>query len=272
MARKHALFIAVLCAAGVGIAIAAVGSQPPQQGTTVRLDLTEDAVSFFKFATWVGGGFLLIYAVIGLAFFGFDVRKAKSAIGDDVKDMKGLLSEANTLLASIRLGELETSKLKIQFEIFEKQYESRLAELGAMMEEQQDSTSVLLPARATGGGIRFGVRTTPLPKESDIKAESQAKPSELLAESGGPGSVVTPNKLGDAQAFDHDSSRSRSDLVREVVRNSKFEWTTIGRLVKKSGLDRDEILEIARTMSDVEIGFGKMTKDHLFRLKPVRES
>lgn len=56
-------------------------------------------------------------------------------------------------------------------------------------------------------------------------------------------------------------------LIREVIESSSFEWTTIQRIMKKTGLSREQILEITRKMSGVEISFGKKTKDHIFKIK-----
>lgn len=239
MVRKDVLIIAVLWAAGISDGIAA-GSQLPQQSIAVHLDLTEDVVSFFKLAVWVGGGFLLIYAAIGLAFFGFDVRKAKSSIDDDLKTLKALLSEANTSLASIRQSDIDLSKLKGRYEIFAERSEKRLEELGAMVEEYADNARASSQARVREPRKTFGARTTPPPEENVVKAESAAKPSDLPIESEWLDSHAAPSKLqGLAQAFNmrgHPSTRPPSIISFESSQFRTVEIPAVRRVVDSAAL------------------------------------
>ncbi|MEA3117754.1 MAG: hypothetical protein QOI13_1024 [Paraburkholderia sp.] len=62
------------------------------------------------------------------------------------------------------------------------------------------------------------------------------------------------------------AQRNDSELLREIIENSFFTWTTIGRLVKKTGLSRDEILELARKTPGIEISRGSKTRDYIFRI------
>jgi len=61
--------------------------------------------------------------------------------------------------------------------------------------------------------------------------------------------------------------RTDDELIHEVIEDSKFEWTTIGRIESKTGLARDEIVRIARTMRDIEIGRGNKSKEPIFKLR-----
>jgi hypothetical protein len=67
-------------------------------------------------------------------------------------------------------------------------------------------------------------------------------------------------------------SRPLPDLIREIVRSGSFEWTTIGRVMKRTALSRDQIMEAVRTMNDIRIGTGKKSKDVIFRFKRQGES
>ena len=67
-------------------------------------------------------------------------------------------------------------------------------------------------------------------------------------------------------------TRATRDLIREVLRNSRFEWTTIGTMTKRTALDRDQILGEVRSMNDIRIGTGKRSHDIIFRFKREGET
>src|ERR1039457_3369280 len=59
-----------------------------ETNSIVTIQLTSSFVNFCKVAVWMVGLFLAALAFIGIAFFGFDVRKARSSIQaaeDDVR-------------------------------------------------------------------------------------------------------------------------------------------------------------------------------------------
>ena len=58
-----------------------------------------------------------------------------------------------------------------------------------------------------------------------------------------------------------------SKLIEEVISNSSFEWTSLNRIISKTGLDREEIMQIARKNPIIEISIGSKSKDHIFKLK-----
>ncbi len=62
-------------------------------------------------------------------------------------------------------------------------------------------------------------------------------------------------------------TRNLPDLIREVLRRSRFEWTTIGTVAKRTGLTHDQILHTVQSMSDVRIGTGKRSQALIFRFK-----
>lgn len=64
--------------------------------------------------------------------------------------------------------------------------------------------------------------------------------------------------------------RSDIDLIREVIQSGTYEWTTIGRIEKRTGLSRDAILEVVRKDPDIKISTGKTTKDFIFRVDAGR--
>lgn len=193
---------------------------PPAQ---VTLNLTEDAVKFFKAAVWIGGGFVTILAILGVAFFGFDVRKAHASINESTAELKKLLTDAQALHAEIKKTHEELSELKSKYEINAKERENNIEELGAKIEELTDKVTV--------------VELTE-PAVFDFVAKEKQEPS-----------------------------RDIPTLIRDVIESSSFEWTTIQRIMKKTGLSREQIQETTQKMSDVEISLGKKTKDHIFKIK-----
>jgi len=186
----------------------------------VHIYLDENLVTFVKGAIWVGGIFLAIFTFIGVAFFGWDVRKARNSIAEIQKEMVQSIKEIRSDIISMK-------EMKEEFE-----------ELGAQLEETMDNYKIQIPS----------------PEDMPTPGASQ---------SGGFGTLFmdTDTKI--------ESKQSRSDLniIKEVISSSNYKWTTIGRIVKKTGLDKDSILREARSSSDIEIGFGKSTQDYILRFK-----
>ena len=65
------------------------------------------------------------------------------------------------------------------------------------------------------------------------------------------------------------NSDSQDDisLLKEIISTSSFEWTSLKRIIAKSGLDRDTILKTARKDPEIIISIGSKSKDHIFKLK-----
>lgn len=61
--------------------------------------------------------------------------------------------------------------------------------------------------------------------------------------------------------------RKPIDLIREVIRASSYEWTTIGKIIKRTGLTKEAIIEEIQKASDIQIGNGRKTHDFIFKLK-----
>jgi peptidoglycan hydrolase CwlO-like protein len=180
----------VVLATMAGAALAADGETAPK---VVTISLNEDVISLVKGAIWVGGFFLTIFALIGITFFGWDVRNARSLI---VKAQK----EIQESLEAMRKDATALKELKEQLE-----------QTGAQVQE-------------------------------DIE---KIQPPPALVQ----------------------GARSNIDLIREVIKTSNYTWTTVGRLLKRTGLDRETVLREIRAAPDIEIAFGKETQDQIFRFK-----
>jgi hypothetical protein len=186
MSKLSFLLLYVVPAATLAASVASA----PQ---SVTLTVDQDLVMVLKWTIWVGGIFLFSYASIGLAFFGWDVRKARASLGDAQKETRDKLQ-----------------KLQIDFDEMKKLKE-KLEQLGAQLEE---------------GG-----------------SEETKEP---------------PLKRG--------TERTNIDLIREVIRTSNYEWTTIGRVVKRTGLSQEDVLVEVRKAPEIYIGTGRKTQNFIFKI------
>jgi hypothetical protein len=182
----------------------------------VKLDLSQDLVTFLTFAIWCGGIFLAILAGLGVAFFGFDVRKARSCIMEMTSELRELLACAKKEHEKLQSVQEELAQLKVKFDTTVADAERRIEELGAQIEEITSNA---------------------------------------------------PENTGTETTESTHEGRSDDELIRELIRNSSFNWITIGRVKKKTGFGNERILELTRGMQDIEIATGKKNKDHIFRLK-----
>lgn len=64
-------------------------------------------------------------------------------------------------------------------------------------------------------------------------------------------------------------TRTNIERIRDVIRTSRFEWTTIGRIMDRTGLPRDNILDEVRMAGDIVATIGSQTGDYLFKLDPM---
>lgn len=170
-------------------AVAATAMSSPQ-AVTVSVD--SDLLVLIKGAIWVGSIFIALFAFIGVAFFGWDVRKARASLADAQHETRELMKELHADFAEM------------------KALKDKLEQLGAQLEE---------------GGVD----------------ESKEPPLERAAQ------------------------RNPIDLIREVIKTSNYEWTTIGRVIKRTALNREQVLEEVRKAPDIRISNGRKTQDFIFK-------
>jgi hypothetical protein len=190
---------------------------PTPSSTPIVIHVTEDLYTFIKWAVFIAGGFTAALAFIGVAFFGFDVRKAKSSIDSVDTEVRGMLRRAEDLLRQVEDASRKTAETKDRFDRSAANAELKIEELGSLIEAIAD-------------------------------------------------------KGNDARPTPGESHRTPADLVRDVIRESKFRWSTIERLVNKTGLSREQILQIAQENADFVISKGKQTKDFILRLEDSTSS
>jgi hypothetical protein len=66
-------------------------------------------------------------------------------------------------------------------------------------------------------------------------------------------------------------TRNLPDLIRAALRLSRFKWTTIGTVTKRTGLSHDQILLTVPSMNDVVSGIGKRSQELILRFKNDQE-
>lgn len=116
--------------------------------------------------------------------------------------------------------------------------------------------------------VRQGFRETKelTDKLQELGAKLQ-EDMEALATAGESKAELAAGPSPPAAATSPSVSRTDRDLIREVIASSNYEWTTIGRIMKKTGLSREDILRETRADPDIVIGYGRQTQDHLFKFK-----
>ncbi len=91
---------------------------------------------------YVGGAFVALLALIGVAFFRFDVRKARQAIQDELSELRKIIENAKSLRNEIERNQMnqekvqkELSDLKETFERTVLQAELTIGDLSVKFED-----------------------------------------------------------------------------------------------------------------------------------------
>jgi hypothetical protein len=208
-------------------------SQAHQPGTTTAsptspdpkravYSLDEDVISFVKAAVWTGGFFLTAFAVLSVAFFGFDVRAAHKSIRTATDDVKERID-------ALKKDHQEVQDLK-----------DRLEKLGAALVEEYEKAKLAIPAQPTDS-----VSSTP--PSSSSEASTSSEPERDVPE-------------------DWNQAQTKMAIVRGIISTSKFEWTSLSRLERLSGLPRAELLHLTEMDSMVRRSVG-MDGKPIFKLK-----
>jgi hypothetical protein len=226
--------------------------QPPP------LVLDSNLVSLLKGSIYVGGGFLAILALIGLTFFGWDVGNARSSILAIQKETKELQLEA---VATIDKLKAENEKVKAEIDKWQK--------LGAQLEEEADFYSeVHTSDSAASGSTEKPNGGSPRPESKEVSDRSE--PPDV-SNSDDEGDIAkwrqfqADNPLTGYRSFLY-QPRTKIDLIRDAIRDGKFEWTSMGRVMTKTIHSREEIMDEIRQAPDIKISRGRKSKDFIFKI------
>jgi hypothetical protein len=197
----------------------------------ITMSVDADLISFVKTTISLGSIFLVIFAVLGVTFFGWDVRKARGSIIDAQNEAKELLKD-----------------LREDYEAL-KGLKEKLEELGSKLQEDSEPLQDLKEKHeGIGAKPQEGTRT-PIPSAGSATLSGEAALTAVGLVSG---------------------TRSNLQLIREVINSSNYEWTTIGRIMKKTGIAHDDILREAQSAPDIIINYGPQTKDFIFKFDPIK--
>lgn len=94
-------------------------------------------------------------------------------------------------------------------------------------------------------------------KKNSAPGLPPAADSEGADESDEPGQMPVEND---------EAVLSRRLAIRKVLKQSKFKWTTIGTIQKKTGFARDVIVKAVTNDGGIVISTGSNTKDLIFKL------
>ncbi|MFX0066849.1 MAG: hypothetical protein ACFFC7_32345 [Candidatus Hermodarchaeota archaeon] len=269
MLNKRHVLIFFLLFTIIPVLLAADEPVSKPHDTAVTINLTKDLISFIKIAVWIFGIFIAILAFLGVAFFGFDVRKARAAIQDSLNEIREIMDQATILKGSIESTYSELEDLKDKFTRTTEEAENYIQELGAQVEELTESVSTKRDTIQENAKDKF-------------VSDNERAENYLEDELGHQVALPTPSwrescedsdkadqSSDETYVEDEENKRSIQDLLVEIITGSSFKWTTIKRLMNKTGLSRDEILDYARKNPKIEISLGKKGKDHIFRIKGI---
>ncbi len=244
---RLAAYIATL---GCGAAMAQeVPLHGPHAAMVTEVDL-QDLIAFAKVCVWVGGIFILLLTGLGIAFFGFDVRNAHHRISEDTK-------EVGALIAGVR--ELQ-DKTRDSVILAEDRARGILKDLEDLASKQREAQ-----AKAVDVQNQFFEKL-----RRDVE-ESLRGIQEQVEQAGAQVQEMIEKTDNSDSHVNRRRGRSDEDLIREVISTSKFEWTTIGRIMTATGLPKDKLMEIARRMEDIRISRGGKTHDAIFKFKSDRK-
>jgi hypothetical protein len=259
-----------------GIATPSATTATPHPPAVVQLDVG-DLVTIFKWFLIASGGFLAIISVLSVMFFGWDVRQARSQIRSEIDELNKNVRDAKTSASDSD---------KIRRELDRVLNESRAANLEAQVTSNNEQLERRRAFDAQMDKFTADIEKLYARVENDMKRMADYYKTEISDI--GDRVESTANQIGasvEEQAGANEPpvrdnkgvqmtglpQRTDSELIRDVIKNSKFDWTTIGRVMKKTGLERSQILELTRRMRDIEISMGSSTRDHIFRFRPSDE-
>jgi len=114
---KKRLVFSLIIVSFLTIPLVIHGADPlsAKEDLVLKINLTNDIVVFVKAAIWTFGIFIAILAFLGVAFFGFDIRKAKTGIQDSLKELREIIEQARELKKSIEETQKELIQIRENF-------------------------------------------------------------------------------------------------------------------------------------------------------------
>jgi hypothetical protein len=254
------------------------GQQPAHQTAITKEDLDE-FVALFRYFLYAAGLFVAILAALGVMFFGFDVRNAHLRIRRDTEELRELIEKA-TQFGKNTEEATRTLQDRTRDNIYKTEDMSRetLKKLQDLVTSQEADHQTRMVEQANIFETRMTEQTQFFEKRAaelshfliDAERRVEERLTGILDQVEETGATVQElSERQDAIQAPAANRQGRSDeqLIREVIAGSKFRWTTIGRIESKTRLRRDDILRLARSMTDIDISTGRDSKEPIFRFK-----
>jgi len=216
----------------VGSASAQVSPASPHPPVEVTVQLT-DLVTMLQWVFGLSAGFLIIFAGLCIIFFGVDIRDARNQLRSSIDEARKIRDDASDIL----------TKLKSEYRDQQDQIRKRRNELDDTL---RDARNLIEKLRTEIGDADEAGRVLQEYEEPKVDPDR------------------TPTSPESDRVSQDEAKRNR---IREIIKTSKFEWTTIGRVMKGTGLSHNEITELVQNMPDIKISKGRKTQDTIFRFR-----
>lgn len=199
-----------------------------------------DILELLQLYMVIGGVFIAVIAALGIWVFGFDVRRTRNELDDvkkEVNEKKEAILELHTELVNT-VKDMNTQKE--EFKVFINKTLSEMTKQENALKEFVEET------------------------ESEIEQFVSSAQEQIDAIATDVYESVTPE---DEKMIDKDDGADDLQAIKKVIEMSSFKWTSIKRVMSKTGLERQAILKLARLSDDIVISMGKKSTDHIFRLE-----
>jgi hypothetical protein len=266
----------------------------------------DEFITLFRYFLYIAGFLVAVLAALGVGFFGFDVRNAHGAIKEDADKLRALIDASIKLQnesegkvrdlldkASNSVNQAEAKNRELldkardsvvqaeakNRELLDKardsvnQTDAKGRELLDKARASLDATENLrrehlrrLEEFALAQQIAFEKKMLDFFEGAQKRVEERLREIQEQVEESGATMQELSEKQDPNTQFTK-SGRSDDELIRDIIRTSKFKWTTLGRIMSKTGLSENQLLPLARAMPDIEIGKGNESGKPIFRLK-----
>ena len=199
-----------------------------------------DILELLQLYMVIGGVFIAVIAALGIWVFGFDVRRTRNELDDvkkEVNEKKEAILELHTELINT-VKDMNTQKE--EFKVFINKTLSEMTKHENALKEFVEET------------------------ESEIEQFVSSAQGQIDAIATDVYESVTPEG---EKIIDKDDGADDLQAIKKVIEMSSFKWTSIKRVMSKTGLERQAILKLARLSDDIVISMGKKSTDHIFRLE-----
>ncbi len=240
-----------------GNTIAQVVSPTPHASAAVTFDINY-FVTMLKWVFGLAAVLLITFAGMCVTFFGFSIKDARNTLENKATQLGNVIDEARRIRDDARneqdrMREKLTAIQKECNDIFDKLKSEYRDQQNLMKNNQYELDNMLRNARDLIDKLSSETREA---NNAGSLLEELQEPAINLSQSTASHESVTLTS--------DDAKRNR---IREIIRTSKFEWTTIGRVMKGTGLTHGEIIELIQSMQDIKIGRGKKTQNVIFRFE-----